>query len=361
VSTIAYTPPATVREFIKYYQPGELFRTYIIGPFGSGKTTGNFFKAIFLAGLQVPSPVDGVRYTRVVVVRNTAPQLRDTTIPSFFTWFKDGTAGTWKATDRKFTMRYNDVHIEWLFRGLDTADDVKNVLSLETTFVILDEFVEIPREIVDALEARCGRYPSKKDGGASNWGIWGASNPGNEDNWWYHYLEEETQPVASAGQAVLERVNTAYFKQPSGFSVGAENMENLPGESNYYTSLAKDKSPAWIKQYIEVEWGFSVAGLPVVTTFSSELHVAKQALIPNRMLPLIGGFDPGVSGSAMMFGQLDLSGRLCVFAELVQRDLRATCPPAAQPLSRLRVHRLAGPGGQSAHADEREHRRQDIP
>ena len=315
MASIDFTPPPRVRDFIKFFAPGELFRTYIVGPFGSGKTTGNFFKAIYLAGLQQPSPVDGIRYVRVVVVRNTAPQLRDTTIPSFFTWFKDGEAGQWKATDRKFTMRYNDVHIEWLFRGLDTADDVKNVLSLETTFAVLDEFVEIPQAIVDALEARCGRYPSKKDGGATNWGLWGASNPGNEDNWWFKFLEEDHKPNLPSGP-------TAYFKQPSGFSPEAENIENLPGGVDYYTSLAKNKSEAWISQFIKSEWGFSQAGLPVITTFSPDLHVAKMGLIPNKLLPLVGGFDPGMR-SAMIFGQLDLQGRLYVYDELVQRDFGA--------------------------------------
>jgi len=315
MASINFTPPPRVRDFIKFYTPGALFRDYIVGPFGSGKTTGNFFKVIYLAGLQTPSPVDGIRYVRVVVVRNTAPQLRDTTIPSFFTWFKDGEAGQWKATDRKFIMRYNDVHIEWLFRGLDTADDVKNVLSLETTFAVLDEFVEIPRAIVDALEARCGRYPSAKDGGATNWGIWGASNPGNEDNWWFKFLEEEHKPNLPVG-------STAYWKQPSGFCAEPENWENLPGGKGYYTSLAQNKSEAWIKQFIETEWGFSQAGMPVLATFSPELHVAKMALNPNKLLPLIGGFDPGMR-SAMIFGQLDLQGRLYVYDELVQRDFGA--------------------------------------
>lgn len=311
MAEINYRPPPIVRDFIASYKLNKLFRAFIVGPFGSGKTTGLFFKAIFLAKMQAPSPIDGMRHVRVVVVRNTMTQLRDTTIASFLMWFKDGEAGTWKSTDGKFTMRFNDVVIEFLFRGLDTPDDVARVLSLETTFVILDEFVQIQQEIVDALEARCGRYPSTKDGGATNWGMWGASNPGNEDDWWYDYLEENYDPNV-----------VTYFKQPSGFSADAENLENLPGGREYYTSLAENKSEAWIHQFIEAEWGYSIAGTPVIATFNRKLHVANHALNPNPMLPLIGGFDPGMN-SAMIFGQQDLSGRLCVLDELCQRDYGA--------------------------------------
>jgi hypothetical protein len=184
---INYTPPPTVRDFIKDYRKGELFYDWIVGPVGSGKTTGIFFKLVRMATMQAPGP-DGIRRTRAVIVRNTMPQLRDTTITSWNYWFKDGEAGTWHATTNRFVLRFGDVECEVLFRPLDTAADVARVLSLEVTFALLDEFTQIPRDIVDALSGRLGRYPSKKDGGATNWGMWGSSNPDTEDNWWFDYL-----------------------------------------------------------------------------------------------------------------------------------------------------------------------------
>ena len=47
--TIQYNPPPTIRDFIKDYRPGELFYDWIIGPVGSGKTTGIFFKLAYMA------------------------------------------------------------------------------------------------------------------------------------------------------------------------------------------------------------------------------------------------------------------------------------------------------------------------
>lgn len=334
-NVINYTPPPTIKDYILDYKPGELFYDWIVGPVGSGKTTGLFFKLARMAKLQKPG-ADGIRRTRAVVVRNTAPQLRDTTIVSWNYWFKDGQAGVWRATEAKFTLRFDDVECEVLFRPLDTPDDVARVLSLEVTFAILDEFVQIPMEIVNALSARLGRYPSMKDGGATNWGMWGSSNPSTEDNPWFDYLHDENVVIAikpgfDADVDEMRRrtlglelnPNVKYYLQPSGFAENAENLENLPGGRGYYDNQAKGKSTAWIKQFIEAEWGFSIAGKPVVPTFNADIHISTSALKYDPMNPIIVGFDPGLGGSAFIFGQEDLHGRLRVYGELIQTGMGA--------------------------------------
>lgn len=330
---INYKPPTTIAEFIYDHKPGELFYDWIVGPVGSGKTTGIFMKLVHMASMQAPSPSDGVRRSRCVVVRNTMPQLRDTTIASWSYWFKDGIAGNWAKTAATFTLKFGDVECEVLFRPLDSAEDVQRVLSLEVTFAIIDEFVQIPRTIVDALSARLGRYPSKKDGGATNWGMWGASNTDTEDNWWFEYLNDasicQTIDVAmprdlSAAQRDAHATNVKYFKQPSGFSPQAENIENLPGGRGYYESAKVGKSDAWVKQFIESEWGYSISGKPVVPAFKSDLHVARSRLKWNPLLPLVVGVDPGIGGTACVFGQEDLHGRLLVLAEIVAEGYGAS-------------------------------------
>lgn len=329
MTTITYTPPATIKRFIRDHLPGELFYDWIVGPVGSGKTTGIFFKLCRMAKLQEPGR-DGVRRTRAVIVRNTMPQLKDTTLSSWAYWFKHGQAGTWRETEKKFMLCFDDVECEVLFRALDTPDDVARVLSLEVTFGILDEFVEIPREIVDALSARCGRYPSKIDGGATNWGMWGSSNPSTEDNWWYDYLHAKDGVLKDTGDVnanlaakKLKGINTTYFLQPSGFSDDAENVENLPGERAYYTNQAKNKSEAWVKQFLEAEWGYSVSGQPVVPTFNPLIHVTRKPLMFNPLQDLVLGMDPGVSHTAVIMGQEDLHGRLLCMGELTAQGYGA--------------------------------------
>jgi hypothetical protein len=328
VAQINYTPPDTISRFIKDHLPGELFYDWIVGPVGSGKTTGIFMKLIYMAGLQAKGP-DGIRRSRAVIVRNTGQQLQDTTLNSWFTWFQAGVAGSWEITNKKFTLRYGDVECEVLFRPLDTPQDVARVLSLEVTFAIIDEFVEIPQAIVDALSARCGRYPSAVQGGATNWGMWGSSNPSTEDNWWFDYLHHSAgmiQPgegVSLHHRVVLDERNARYFLQPSGFSPVAENVENLPGGKDYYVNQAKNKSEAWVKQFLEAEWGYSVAGKPVVQSFNPNVHLSKTRLRFDPNLHLVGGYDPGLGGAAMIFGQEDLEGRLHVLGEIITSGVGA--------------------------------------
>jgi hypothetical protein len=327
-TAITYTPPPTISRFIKDHLPGELFYDWIVGPVGSGKTTGIFFKLLYMAEQQAKGP-DGIRRSRAVIVRNTGQQLQDTTLNSWFTWFKPGQAGTWEITQKKFTLRYGDVECEVLFRPLDTPQDVARVLSLEVTFAIVDEFVEIPRAIIDALSARCGRYPSAVMGGATNWGMWGSSNPSTEDNWWFDYLHGADDVIQPGDVTSLflrpptETRNTRYFLQPSGFSEHAENTDYLPGKRDYYVNQAKNKSEAWIKQFIEAEWGFSVAGKPVVQSFNAKVHLSAKPLLFDPNLPLVGGFDPGLGGAAMIFGQEDPEGRLFVLGEIITSGVGA--------------------------------------
>src|SRR6266566_9795800 len=108
MATINYRPAPTIREFIKHFTPGKLFSDWIIGPVGSGKTTGIFMKLVYMSTLQAPSPIDGKRRVRAVIVRNTMPQLKDTTITSWSYWFKEGEAGKWNATDKNFTLKFAD-------------------------------------------------------------------------------------------------------------------------------------------------------------------------------------------------------------------------------------------------------------
>jgi len=326
----AYNPSVTVADFIL----DDREWTYIVGPVGSGKSVGILMKILHRAKLQAPSPIDGIRHTRWVIVRNTMVQLKDTTLKSWFSWFPDGVAGKWVSGTSTFWMRFDDIEVEVMFRPLDTPDDVRRVLSLEVTGAIVDEFVEIPKEIVEALSGRCGRYPSKKDGGATWWGMWGATNPGNEDNWWYDWLYSDWEDDPDGA---LKRMKLGYYEQPSGFSQHADNLENLPGGSNYYHNLAIGRSDAWCKQFIEVRWGYSLKGKPVYRAFVPDLHVAKRPIPYNPHLPLLVGFDAGLTPSAI-FGQLWPDGRLCILAELTTENMGAVrfCREKFKPLVAMR-------------------------
>jgi len=214
------------------------------------------------------------------------------------------------------------------------------VLSLEVTGAVIDEFVEIPKEIIEALSGRCGRYPSPQEGGCTWWGMWGASNPGNEDNWWYDWLysqwDDRLDENGELVDGVAAKENTlGYFEQPGGFHEDAENLDNLPGKRAYYSNLAVGKSDEWVQQFINVQWGFSLQGTPVFKAFRPVLHVATESLRFSKHLPVLIGFDAGLTPAAIL-GQYDAHGRMVVLRELISENMgaRRFCKELLGPLLR---------------------------
>jgi hypothetical protein len=184
-NNVVYTPSATLVPFLTC----EAFISLISGPVGSGKSSAAMMKIAYHASKMRPGK-DGIRRSRAVVVRNTNQMLTDATIPTFMTWFPEGVAGSYARTAKNFTLKYDDVECEVLFRGLDDANDVRRLLSLECSFGILDEYREIHPDIFNALQGRVGRYPSVARGGCvndegePNAHIWGATNAPDTDTFW---------------------------------------------------------------------------------------------------------------------------------------------------------------------------------
>ena len=348
--TLTYTPPPSVAGFFL----DDRFVSLIVGPVGSTKTTAAIMKIAYHASQMAPCR-DGVRRSKAVWVRNTREQLKDTSIPDFLRWFPDGMAGSFLRTELKFMLRFGNVECEVLFRGLDDQNDVRRLLSLQTSFGILDEFREISQPVYDALQGRVGRYPSKLDNGVGcvtddgreNKHIWGASNPPDMDTHWERLL---TDPPS----------NVSCHFQPSGLSAEADWLEFLP--QDYYSNLAEGKSADWIDVYIHAKFGKTLAGLPVYRTFRPDFHVAKQPLLPVRMSdrPLIIGMDFGLNPSATI-NQLDVRARFLTYDALtsdnmgVQRFLETKLKPLlASKFPGFPVLVVGDPAGQArAQTDER--------
>ena len=213
MESIDYIASPTAGEFHR----DDNFVRGLIGPIGSGKSVSCCIE-IFKRACEQRAHTDGVRYSRWVIVRNTYRELVDTTMQTWFDWFPK-TLGHWRAADMKQTIEFTltdetVVHLEVLFRALDRPDDVKKLLSLELTGGWINEAREIPKPILDMLIGRVGRYPSKRYGGASWYGVINDTNPPDTDHWWYRMFEEQ-QPEGWKD-----------FHQPSGVSPEAENIDN---------------------------------------------------------------------------------------------------------------------------------------
>lgn len=295
-----YGPVPTVAEFAK----SDKFIRGLMGPFGSGKSTGCVMEIIRRAHEQEPMS-DGVRRSRWAVIRNSYPQLRDTTIKTFHDWIPPAHFGVWKAQDHDYLINgFRGVEIEVLFRALDRPDQVSNLLSLELTGAWINEAREIPKAIFDALQGRVGRYPPERDVGATWAGIMLDTNPPDEESWWYKYFEEE-RPY-----------NAAIFKQPSAIGPHAENLRNL--RAGYYENLAQGKDKEFIKVYIEGNYGFSMDGMPVYPEYKDEVHCRPVEYI--ERLPVYRGWDFGLT-PACIFSQFTPRGQWRILDEILAEEM----------------------------------------
>jgi hypothetical protein len=305
-----YKPPLTVERFML----SDARWRAIKGPFGSGKSSGCCMEILRRASMQRRGP-DGYRRTRWAIVRNTAPQLRDTTLKTWLSWFPDGSIGYWRSTERVYYIQCGDIRAEVMFRALDDANDVRNLLSLELTGAWFNECREIPQQIVDAMDGRISRYPAVKDGGQTWCGMWGDTNPPEEFSYWYNIFEHLNPET---GEAAPKDECWDTYSQPSGLSPEAENLEYL--EPDYYVNLARGKPKDFVRVNVEGRYGRSKAGKPVHPVFDEDLHVAKDFLIPNPRQILVISADFGLT-PAMTLKQQNPHGQVLTFDEIVTEGM----------------------------------------
>lgn len=309
--SVAYNPPLSVVPYLTADQ----FSNFVVGPVGSTKTTASIIK-VAVEAKRIAKCHDGIRRSRIAVIRNTRQMLWDTTIPDFLKWFPDGKAGTLMKTESKFLMKFDDVECEVLFRGLDDANDVRRLLSLQLTFGMMDEFREINPDIYNALTGRLGRYPDKTmngvgacdDAGKQIHKVWGATNPPDADTFWETQLSDPPQ-------------NTHVTIQPSGLSDEADWVQYLP--DGYYSNLCEGKTEDWIDVYVHGKFGRSLSGMPVYQrTFAYDFHVADDTISPiqNADYPITIGIDFGRTPSAV-FMQRDPRGRVLALSEITSENM----------------------------------------
>jgi hypothetical protein len=221
--------------------------------------------------------------------------LKTTTIKSFLDWIPHGTLGSWLSSDKTYYMKFADVESEVLFMSLEDSNDIRKLLSLETTTVFFNEFREINPDIVEGMigTKRIGRYPSAKSG------------PGPT----YPCLMADTNMPAmdSWHQQVMDGIIPGFklFKQPGGRSPDAENLKYLPPD--YYNT--DGLSDEFVRTMIDVEYGTSKEGLPVFrATFRASTHMATEPLSPFRSstYPVIIGLDAGLTPAAVLMQQTPL-------------------------------------------------------
>lgn len=298
------------------YYLDDTFVTLIIGAIGSGKTLGSIIKLDRLIYDQEPNE-DGIRYSRIAVIRNTYQELKDTTIKSFEGYYGDLLKFNWGNLTAKY--EHDDVHAEFLFRSLDKPGDMRKLLSLEITYAYLNELRELPEEALTNVTSRLGRYPYPKDGaGATKAQLIADTNAFGDQHWCYKLFITDEKP-----DNFHVYIQPPAIDEDGNVNPNAENLENLPYE--YYRGQLAGKPKDWIDQMIRVKFIEKQEGKPVYPEYSDTIHMVQHDKLqpPNKDIPLICGGDNG-RWSGFLIGQVDPLGRLVVFDEIVSDDVNLT-------------------------------------
>jgi hypothetical protein len=318
----------------KFHHSPAFFRG-IRGPIGSGKSVACCFELFRIACGQRPD-AKGVRRTRMLVVRNTMPELKSTTVKTWLDWFPEGDP---KKDPTKFGIfsrqapwthfvRYRMpdgtlVEMEVIFLALDNEDDVKKLLSFECTAIWFNEARELLKSFVDAGSGRVGRFPSVKDGGCTRKALIADTNPPDDEHWWAKF---EADPPE----------NWAFFTQPGGLEPEAENLENHNQPENwpelsleerrewgrgYYRDMLSGKDPEWVNVYVHNMFGTVMKGVPVYKSeWNPVIHLIKEApkILKNALITV--GIDCSGRHPAAVYLQAVGRGRYQVVRELCVMD-----------------------------------------
>lgn len=294
-----------------------------MGPVGSAKTTASMMRLARHAWEQ--RPWEGVARTRWAVVRNTGPQLHDTTMKSWFKLFPtDNRYRKWTSTTKTATWKFPiaegvTLHSEFLFRALDDEDDVANLLSLEVTGFYFNEFREINTDIFANSRARYGRYPGGDLGGCTWRGAIADTNPWSFTSDFHEMFVSNIRP------------GFKFFKQPGGLDRDAENLENLeqtletlklaPNDERrreqgrtYYTRLLDTYKAHEAAMYVHSKYGASRAGKPVYESYDDNAHcktfeLAKTVVKGKEVTPIKIGYDNTGRTPAALIAQRTNTGQ----------------------------------------------------
>ena len=278
----------------------------ISGPIRSGKSVASCCD-IILKACRMPPCVNGVRRSRCVIVRNTYPDLKSTVVKTWEQWFSElGQFRTNYQSPITFKHFFRDqdgeVELEVWFLALDSYKDIRKILSLETTWMYINESREIMQILFTNIMGRLGQYPMKEECLLPfNYGITMDTNPPSTDHWLYKTFEvdrPDNYELFKQPPALLKDEHGKWINNPE-----ADNTSNLP--ANFYIDLAYNNShdEDYIKVYILGEYGTIKAGKMVYQNYNDSIHSKENLTLTEH--PIYIGWDPGLICPAAIIAQYD--------------------------------------------------------
>lgn len=312
---IVYTPTPTG---LKLHQDPNRVRL-MVGPVGCGKSVACCMELFRLMASQQPSP-DGFRRSRMVITRESYPMLTTTTLKTWKQLFPTPETGRIvHGSPIVHYFEFGDIKAEVVFMSIENHDDIKKLMSLESTFIWINECRFSMLDILHHAVTRVGRYPSKEfDGaGATRSGVILDTNPPDDDHWIYEQFELNLPPGYSVHHYPPALIGHKDDVNGLTWTINpeAENISNLEEGEDYYLKAVNGPSEAWIRVFLCGEYGTTMEGRPVYPEYNDFVHF-RANLKPVVGIPLTLGWDFGLT-PACVISQMLPNGQLIIIEEIV--------------------------------------------
>lgn len=310
----------------------------ICGPYGSGKSCCCAMDVLYNACAQTPAP-DGVRYSRVGVIRSTYPELISMTRKSLMEVLPPE-CGSITSAGAPLRGQYliplpdgTTVNLELHLLALATSDDCPKVLSANWSFCWINEATGVAPEVFQAITTRIGRYPPAAQGGVRWGGVLMDFNQPARDSWLDTYCKNPEENWAVFKQPPAAFQHEVEGKRIYVVNADAENLWNLGSREEgdpddfpaiergkrYYQNqinalLKNGREDVVMNQYCMMDVPI-VEGKPVYTAFSQARHVAPEPISPRPFIETIVGMDQSGIHPAACFLQYQ-DGKWCILDEL---------------------------------------------
>ena len=315
----------------------------------TGKTSFMAMEILRRACMQEPNH-EGVRYTKVMVGRNTYQVLKSNTIDTFkrmwgnLAWFKTGAAPL-RAGLYLSLGDDTKVQCDVEFISFDTPDSISKLLGYEPTMVFLDEISEMSEDIVLAAARRIGRYPSGVLGKCTWSGVMMATNGPRKNHWLYDWYLGKKDEEFKRTEKGSNRKFFEFFKQPAALlqnrdgawvpNPRAENIDNLAEGYGYYFDMLGGKK-ADIQAYVQGDFADLVTGKLVFPEFNRDFHVVDESTLDlSGGFPMYLAFDFGRTPCCIVAVQMP-SGAIVIIDEMYGEDMAVDTLARTEILPHLR-------------------------
>ena len=286
----SYIPLPKQREF---HEAPEPFKCYM-GGFGAGKTLCGTWDCLD-AGITFPG-------CRIAIMRDTMPDLRDTTMATFFDACPPELIYTYRRKENIVMLKNGTEFLFRSFRQYATSARNQNqskLKGLNLAGFYVDEMNEITKDEFILMMGRLRMQVSPlKDGRAfKHFGI-GTTNPTNEQHW---IFEMFAGPQADKTKFRL---------------VQASSRENPHLPPDYIPNLEKSYPKSWVDMFIDGKFGQMIRGKPMYEGFKLGWHDKKRVLA-NSTLPVHRYWDFGWHRPAVVWAQVSVDGHWRLMRELL--------------------------------------------